>query len=88
MPLSSTEQNIALLGHEKEKSNFYQLATLRALDDEDLVNWMDKKRGNYMHSDCQAELLQIMGRRLLREHILKPIYQGFFIKMSEMINVF
>ena len=75
-------QNIALRSKVKKNSNFYQLAELRALDDKDFKKWIGKDRGNYMHYECQNELLTIMGNRLQREHIVKPIQKGFLIKMS------
>ena len=58
--------NIAIQGHEKEKSNFFGLAKLRA-NDADLVNWIEKKRYNYMHHNVQNELLELMAKEVLKK---------------------
>ena len=57
--------NIAIQGHEKEKANFFGLAKLRANDDDDLVNWIEKKRGNYMCHNVQNEILELMAEEVL-----------------------
>ena len=77
--------NIAIQGHEKEKSNFFGLAKLRANDDEDLVNWIEnKKRGNYMHHNVQNELLELMAKEVLNKNIMKQIKEAqFFTVMCD-----
>lgn len=75
-------RNIALRGHEEHglddssNSNLFELTKLRALDDQDLQAWTEKKRGKYMDHHCQNEVLHLMGSRLLHEHILRPIQKG------------
>ena len=76
--------NIAIQGHEKEKSNFFGLAKLRANDDEDLVNWIQKKRYNYMHHNVQNELLELMAKEVLNKNIMKHIQEAqFFTVMCD-----
>ena len=77
----STE-NIAFRGLEKSDSKFYNLVKLRALDDENLMNWIEKKRGNYLHHEIQNEILKIMANTLMRDHILKRIYEGYIFHQN------
>ena len=55
---------------------------MRSNDVPELKAWLDKKRGNYIHSDIQNELLRIMAHRILREHVLKPIQNGSCISSN------
>ena len=73
--------NIAIQGHEKEKSNFFGLAKLRANDDADLVNWIEKKRYNYMHHNVQNELLELMAKEVLNKNIMKKIQEAQFFTL-------
>ena len=76
--------NIAFLGEDKKSSKFYQLAELRGEDDMEFLQWINKPRGSYMHSEIQNELLEIMGHKILRESILKPIQNApFFALMCD-----
>ena len=80
---------IALCNSERDNSHFSTLADLRALDDQDLVNWLSKKRDKYVYSDIQNELLGLMVGRLLHEHVLKRIHKSkfFTIMCDETTNV-
>ena len=73
--------NIAILGHEKDTSNVLRLGYLRAKDDLDLVSWLDKECGNYVCSQIQNELLDLMGQRIKNEHLLKHIQKSKFFTL-------
>ena len=60
-------KSIAFRGLKKEDSMFYEMIEMRSNDGPELKAWLDKKRGNYLHSTIQNELLRIRAHRILRE---------------------
>ena len=70
-------ENIAIRKHETKDSKIYKLVKLRAKDDPDLLNWIEKKRGNYMSPEIQNEIFQLMGKEILHQ-VLEPIKKAPF----------
>ena len=63
-------QGLALQGgHEETESNFHQLFLLRAIDNPEIIPWMEKKTNKYTSHDIQNECLKIMALRALSKEI-------------------
>lgn len=59
-------QGLFLRGHGTEdNSNFNQLLHLRALDDPNLLTWVQKKAEKYTSPEIQNELLKIMAQAVI-----------------------
>jgi hypothetical protein len=63
-------QGLALLGHEKQDSNLYNLLSLRAEDCKEIQAWLQKKR-NYLDSSVQNEILTLFSNAIIREIVNK-----------------
>ena len=77
------QTNIAFQGDDLEKSNFFQTAKLRALDDPKFENWIDKKRGKFLHHESQNEILKIMALAVLRQLVKMIQSADFWTLMSD-----
>ena len=75
-----TLRNIVLRGHEEHglKDSMYEILKLRGSEDSELMQFIGKDRGTYLHHDCQNEILDLMASRLLHDHIIKPIQKAQF----------
>lgn len=49
------------------RSNFIQLLKLRAIDNPDILVWLERSQRKYTSPDIQNEMLQIMALKVLRE---------------------
>ena len=77
------DTNISFQGNDLDKSNFYKTAKLRALDDPKLGLWIEKKRGSYLHHECQNEILKIMAFSVLRKVVKNIQSADFWAIMSD-----
>ena len=60
----------ALLGHEKQDGNLFNLLSLRAEDRKMLQGWLHKKR-NYLDPSIQNEILTLFSNVIIREIVSK-----------------
>ena len=80
-------QGIALRGDGDERdSNFHQLMRLRARDDDELAQWLDKKVEKYTSPEIQNELLQIFARNMLRTIRNEVSECQFFTLMADEVT--
>jgi len=77
-------QGLALRGHnDDDNSNFTQLLHLKALDNPELVTWINKKTNKYTSPDVQNECLQLMALHVLRQINCNIGKHGFFTIMAD-----
>ena len=70
-------ENIAIRNTKTEDSKLYKMLELRGEDDPDLLQWLLKRRGNYLSPENQNEILELMGKEILRQ-VLEPIKKAKF----------
>ena len=63
-------QGLALLGHEKQDGNLFNLLSLRAQDRKEMQVWLQKKR-NYLDHSVQNEILTLFSNAIIREIVNK-----------------
>jgi hypothetical protein len=61
-------QGLAVRGHANDSGNYFQLLQLRAQDDTDLQQWMNR-REKWMSHDVQNEQIELMAHAVLRKII-------------------
>ena len=80
-------QGLSLRGDGTEdNSNFNQLLHLRALDDPNLLTWVQKKAEKYMSPEIQNELLKIMAQTVTRDITFAVGSSGFYTLMADEVT--
>ena len=80
-------QDLSLRGDGTEdNSNFNQLLHLRALDDPNLLTWVQKKAEKYTSPEIQNELLKIMAQTVTRDITSAVGSSGFYTLMADEVT--
>ena len=80
-------QGLSLRGDGTEdNSNFNQLLRLRALDDPNLLMWVQKKAEKYTSPEIQNELLKIMAQAVTRDIASAVGSSGFYTLMADEVT--
>jgi len=80
-------QGLSLRGDGTEdNSNFNQLLRLRALDDPNLLTWVQKKAEKYTSPEIQNELLKIMAQAVTRDIASAVGSSGFYTLMADEVT--
>jgi len=70
-------QGLPLRGDGEDDSNYNQLLRLRGIDDVHVLDWIKKKSDKYASPDVQNEMLEVMGKMVLRK-IIADIQNALF----------
>ena len=93
--LMKIAENIRFLAHQglslrddgtEDNSNFNQLLHLRALDDPNLLTWVQKKAEKYTTPEIQNELLKIMAQTVTRDITSAVGSSGFYTLMADEVT--
>ena len=76
-------QNIPFRGHEQKDSNFAQLLLLRSAENAKILEWLEKKKEKFTHSEIQNELIEIMAMTVLRRIVKRIQDTDYFSFMSD-----
>ena len=80
-------QGLSLRGDGTEdNSNFNQLLRLRALDDPNLLMWVQKKAEKYTSPEIQNELLKTMAQAVTRDIASAVGSSGFYTLMADEVT--
>ena len=80
-------QGIALRGNEDEmESNFIQLLHLLAIQQPELIRWMNQKTSKYTSAQIQNEILSIMGSSVVRDIAAKIQSAKYFSIMADEVT--
>jgi hypothetical protein len=80
------QRNISLYAEDTKDSNVYHFVKARALDDPDLMLWIEKKRGCYLCHQVITEIVHLMAIQVLDKNILSQIQKGNVLKFSYLLS--